>query len=116
MNAVRLLVVIMAEVYVDRKMMKWLPFQSLPEQGEDLNVLYQNRHKQTKPVLSEDQYALMQYRFEEAWQNHQRVTVKVYERGRFKDMDGYIVGADQTLGVLMLDQATILLDSIVEIT
>ncbi len=105
----------MASVYQDRKMLKWLPFQSLPEQGEDLKALYQKRRKRTKPLLSTDQYELMQYRFEAAWQSQETVTLTLFKNGGVRRVQGIILGADKTLGTLMLDCETVLLDDIVEI-
>ena len=47
-------------VYKDRKMMKWMPFNALLEQGDYINDLLNGRIKKEMPVLSVDQRALLQ--------------------------------------------------------
>ena len=58
----------MAEhVYRDRKMMKWMPFHALLEQGDYINDLLNGRIKKEMPVLSVDQLDELNYKLEMAF-------------------------------------------------
>ncbi len=105
----------MADLYLDRRMLKWLPFQALPEQGDDIRALYKGLTKEERPLLSEDQLESMQWRFEEAYQRHEKVVVTTFEHSQKKDYEGVIVGFDQTMGLLFLDQKTVHIDRIIAI-
>ncbi|TVP96017.1 MAG: hypothetical protein EA374_02630 [Acholeplasmatales bacterium] len=83
----------MAEPYVDRRMLKWLPFQSLPEQGGDLADVFKTAPPDM-PELSEDDYSLMQYRFEEAFVAKRQVCITFFRSGRKVQEHGQILGFD----------------------
>jgi 3-keto-L-gulonate-6-phosphate decarboxylase len=77
-------------VYHDRKMMKWLPFSALSEQGQYLQNMFAKRRKKTMPVLSVDAYETMNYLIEEAIEHQFKVTVEYYEHDRFQILSGII--------------------------
>jgi len=54
-------------VYHDRKMMKWMPFNALLEQGDHLQDLLNGRSKKEMPLLSEDQQSELNYKLEVAY-------------------------------------------------
>lgn len=105
-------VVIVAEMYVDRKLLKWLPFQSLPEQGTDLADVFQE-DVPSMPILSEDDYALMQYRFEEAFKTGCVVRVTIFRAGRSKQYCGQILGFDPFYKTVLMTEETVLVDEII---
>lgn len=76
--------------YHDRKMMKWMPFNALTEAGTFLDELLSKRVKQTMPLLSVDDYELMNYTIEEAVALNYPVSVHYYKDGAFYDTSGYI--------------------------
>ena len=106
----------MGDAYLDRKMLKWLPFQSLPEQGDEISALLNGRSIQSKPELSEDQYQLMQYRFEEAFINKETVIIRYFSKGQIKILEGVIIGADMHQKVIMLNTGNLWVEDILSIT
>ncbi len=105
----------MDKVYHDRRMLKWLPFQSLTEQGKDILKLLENQYAQTQPSLSEDQYEEMQYRFEEAYARQEPVTVGYFSAGRKRCLSGVILTADLSQGLLVLNTGTIAVKTIISL-
>ncbi|MFP4287295.1 MAG: YolD-like family protein [Candidatus Izemoplasmataceae bacterium] len=105
----------MADTYIDRKMLKWLPFQSLPEQADEISELLNGRKKETMPVLSEDQLSTLQYRFEEAYHLKTLITVIYFKNGTRHKLSGVIVGADPISRFLILNTGTVLLDYVIDI-
>ena len=102
----------MAELYHDRKMLKWLPFQSLPEQGEDLAALFKEELP-CMPVLSEDDYALMQYRFEEAFRTGCAIRMTIFRAGQTIQRCGQILGFDPFYKTVLMSDETVHIDEII---
>lgn len=105
----------MSSVYVDRKMLKWLPFQSLNAQGDDLKALYDDQFKRTKPVLSEDELVLLQYQFEEAFYTQSVIQVDVYTNDTITTYTGTITEVDSVSGYLTLNAVMIKTTEIIAI-
>lgn len=105
----------MANMYMDRKMLKWLPFQSLPEQADEISALLNGRKQESMPVLSEDQYQTIQYRFEEAFHSKALIHVTYFKQGSRHKLSGKIIGADPLNRVLILNTGTISLDFVIHI-
>jgi hypothetical protein len=100
---------------MDRKMLKWLPFQSLPEQAGEISMLLKGREVETMPELSSDQYQTLQYRFEEAFHSKETIHVTYFKNGSRHTLSGVIVGADLSNRILILNTGTILLDFVIYI-
>ena len=49
----------MPEIYHDRGLMKWQPFDALVGYGSMIQALKRQKTKATKPELSEDAYAAL---------------------------------------------------------
>lgn len=81
-------------VYHDRKMMKWLPFNALLEQGDYINDLLQGRERIERPVLSPDQQDELNYTLETAFLFGHEVCVSYYENHRIKSATGTIGRTD----------------------
>ncbi len=105
----------MANVYYDRKMMKWLPFQALPEQGAYLDALYHARNHLAKPILSDDQYSLLNRHVHDAYCSKAPIMLKYYRCGAIHSARGRIIGIDRTARILMLDALSIDFDAVLEI-
>jgi hypothetical protein len=82
-------------VYRDRKMMKWMPFNALLEQGDYIQDLLKGRERLAMPSLSPDQLAELNYNFEEAFYTGKEVEVKYYENYRYLKTVGRITHIDQ---------------------
>ena len=105
----------MDKAYHDRKMLKWLPFQSLTEQGKDILSLIDQQYDVSLPNLSDDQYHAMQYRFEEAFVRKEEVTITYIEHQRKKVVQGIILAADFQNGLIVLNKGTIAVKSIIDL-
>ena len=105
----------MDNMYFDRKMLKWLPFQSLTEQGSDLRALLESDKNVSMPTLSEDQYQVMQYRFEEAYAKHEKITIRYLYNQRLHSLEGYILSADIHQGIIVLNKGTVMIKQIIDI-
>ena len=99
-------------MYVDRKMLKWLPFQSLPEQGDDLTAVFQE-DTPVMPMLSEDDYACMQYRFEEAFKTGCSVRMTIFRAGQSRQCRGQILGFDPFYKTVLMTEETVFVNEII---
>ncbi len=106
----------MAKIYHDRRMLKWLPFQSLTEQGKDILELLDQQYSITQPSLSEDQYSAMQYRFEEAFARQETITIHYLQAHQKRSLKGMILSADVTHGLIVLNTGTVAVKTIIDLT
>jgi len=81
-------------VYHDRKMMKWMPFNALLEQGDYINELLQGRKRLEMPVLSEDQQSELNYKLETAYIFRSELEVSYFENHKMKKVIGIITKTD----------------------
>ncbi|HHM2507376.1 TPA: YolD-like family protein [Staphylococcus aureus] len=106
-----------------RGMIKWAPFATLPEQFETIQQYIIDQNKITRPVLSDDQLAVLNIRLHEALQYAQPVEVKFYNNG-FVDsvrltiyridainyeIDGYVYNQQQRQKISIFDILDIVL-------
>lgn len=81
-------------VYNDRKMMKWMPFNALLEQGDHVSDLLLGREKKEMPILSEDQFTELNYQLETAYVFQSEVIVRYFKHGNYHDVQGRITRTD----------------------
>ena len=81
-------------VYRDRKMMKWMPFHALLEQGDYINDLLNGRIKKEMPVLSVDQLEELNYKLEIAFVFQSEVEIQYFDKGDFQTVSGILTRAD----------------------
>lgn len=106
----------MAEAYHDRKMLKWLPFQALPEQGGYLHNVFNQLEKETMPELSDDQLAWLNYRFNEAFAGQEEVVITYFDEGKRLKYKGVIQGFDPVFKVFMLGQQTLQMKYVIDVS
>ena len=97
----------MAEVYQDRKMMKWLPFEALEEQGSYLKAVIASHEEEEMPLLSQDQLDYLNYRAYEAYMNQEIVDVEYYENKQRYHLRKQILGIDFSAKTLIFETANI---------
>jgi len=95
----------MAEGYHDRKMMKWLPFEALPEQGSYLKGIMHAHEEEAMPSLSQDQLDYLNYRAYEAYMNHEIVDVEYYDNHQRYHIRQQVIGLDFTAKTLIFENA-----------
>lgn len=105
----------MAEIYQDRKMIKWLPFQALPEQGGYLKAVFDTLEYEDKPTLCDDQIDYLNYRFSEAFQQQEEVFITYFQSGKRQTCQGVIQGYDPVFKVLIISGKTLAMQDVLEI-
>lgn len=103
-------------VYHDRKMMKWMPFNALLEQGDYINDLLHGRERVDMPVLSPDQQAELNYQLETAVARNLNIDVMYHENYRFHHVTGAITRVDVYNKLLFIGDTPVPAQSIIEIT
>jgi len=107
--------VIVAEVYQDRGMLKWLPFDALEGYGEMLSKLEARKVEEARPTLCEEHLQAMQYRIEEGWRAGEPLVFTYFENGRRRRIFGCIVGIDVHARVIMLEGMTLAFDALLDV-
>lgn len=105
----------MDNMYHDRKMLKWLPFDALPEQHGYLKAVYEAFEKITKPELMPDQIEYLNYRMQEAFHHQETIQITYFNEGKLRTKKGHILGFNQEAKALLLNETTLYLDDILEI-
>lgn len=103
-------------VYKDRKMMKWMPFNALLEQGHHVSELLLGKSRKSMPVLSQDQIDELNYLLEEAYALHKIIHIRYYESYQYKEVEGKISNTDILNKIIFIDETPIPAQSIIEIT
>ena len=81
-------------VYKDRKMMKWMPFNALLEQGDHIGDLLAGRNKLEMPVLSYDQKEELNYKLETAYIFKSELVITYFYKNKFHTVQGTITRTD----------------------
>lgn len=102
-------------VYRDRKMMKWMPFNALLEQGDYISDLIHGRERKTMPTLSEDQYAELNYQLETAFCLQKEIKIIYYDNHKYKSSRGCITRTDIYNKLIFVNETAVPAQSIIEI-
>ena len=92
-------------VYRDRKMMKWMPFNALLEQGDHIRNLLNGRIKKEMPILSVDQQTELNYKLEVAYLFKNEVLIKYFRDGAFYEIQGVITRTDVYNKLIFIDES-----------
>ena len=92
-------------VYRDRKMMKWMPFNALLEQGDHIRDLLNGRTKKEMPLLSVDQQSELNYKLEVAYLFKNPVTITYFKDGAVYEIEGIISRTDIYNKLIFVDDA-----------
>ena len=103
------------EQYIDRKMMKWMPFNALLEQGEHLRELIAEQNKENKPSLSEDQYAILNYDLQVAYMSQTTVEVHYFQNHKRKTVKGIISHIDVQNKMILIGKEGLYAEDVLEI-
>ncbi len=80
----------MANINLDRGIIKWLPFDALSGYKEAIQKLKEKRAKKEKPILSEDQIAMLNYQLTLSQAMKKDIIVYYYFKGEIKFLNGVI--------------------------
>ena len=92
-------------VYHDRKMMKWMPFNALLEQGDHIKELLNGRTKKQMPMLSVDQQSELNYKLEVAYLFKNEVLITYFRDGKIYKIEGIITRTDIYNKLIFIDEA-----------
>ena len=92
-------------IYRDRKMMKWMPFNALLEQGDHIRDLFNGRSKKEMPILSVDQQAELNYKLEVAYLFKNTVSITYFRDGVIYKIEGIINRTDVYNKLIFIDEA-----------
>jgi hypothetical protein len=88
-------------VYHDRKMKKWRPFASLPEQYIGLQEVINKQLEVPQPLLTEEQMEQINFILIEALHTNKQVYLTYYKKGQYITEKGFIQFVD-SLGNLFV--------------
>ena len=74
----------------NRGYIKWAPFNSVVNDKVLLNELSSKRNRAIKPTLSEDQIELLNEKIFEAYTNHLKVDLYIYNNYNITKLIGYV--------------------------
>ena len=92
----------MHSTYVDRGIIKWAPFDALVGHHSMIEELKHRLGKKEKPILSDDQYEIMNRMLIEAVEKKHEVALTYYAQGYLRTTFGYIKKIDWISKTLML--------------
>ena len=92
-------------IYRDRKMMKWMPFNALLEQGEHIRELLNGRLKKEMPILSVDQQSELNYKLEVAYLFKNQVSITYFRDNEIYKIEGVINRTDVYNKLIFIDEA-----------
>ena len=105
----------MDRVYHDRRMLKWLPFEALPEQGHYLKAVFDALNHLDKPMLSAEHYDYLNWRTLEAFHQQEPVQLEVFEKGKIVIYKGTITKLDLNASSLRINGFNLPFDDVINI-
>ena len=104
------------EYYYDRKMMKWMPFNALLEQGDHLKELLTARNQEEKPILSDDQLAELNYDLERAYISQEAIEVTYFKNYKRHKINGHIHQIDIQNKMVIINSEGLYAEEVLKIT
>ncbi len=101
--------------YKDRKMMKWMPFNALLEQGDYINGLLRGRQHKEMPTLSIDQQEELNYKLETAFIFQSEIIVTYFDAQDFKQAQGLITKTDMMNKIIFINDTAVYAQKITNI-
>lgn len=89
-------------MYNDRGIIKWAPFDALNGFQEAIALHKYNMNKIDKPVLSEDQFDVLNVTLVENMKNNSEIEIYYFQDGYIKNTYGYIKKVDYVFKQLIL--------------
>ena len=102
-------------VYKDRKMMKWIPFHALLEQGDYINDLLKGREYKEMPTLSDDQLTDLNYKLEEAFVFNRELELTYFDKHDYHTITGHLTRADKYNKLIFINDIPIPAQTIINI-
>ncbi|MDD2575558.1 MAG: YolD-like family protein [Acholeplasmataceae bacterium] len=100
---------------LDRGLIKWLPFDALTGFKQAVYELKNKRLKPSKPILSEDQLAIMNYQISTALKFQKSISTYIYKDDSILYVTGSIQKLDMVKRQLKVDNYWYPLDAILSL-
>jgi|SRR5690554_183701 len=94
---------------------KWQPFDALKGYKDALSDVEKQRDKVDKPLLSEDELMILNYKITSAYKNKHKIKLEFYQDGFIKNIEGKIIKIDQINRKIHLDCKVVNLDMVTNI-
>ena len=106
----------MPSTYIDRGIIKWAAFDALSGYHSMLKEMQHRLGKKAKPILSDDDYELLNLNLQEAMNNRKEVELQYYSEGYVKTTYGQIKKLDfVNKTVILTTYEKILADDVVNL-
>lgn len=105
----------MDRVYHDRRMLKWLPFEALPEQGHYLKAVFDALEFKPRPELSSEQYDYLNWKTLEAFHQQDVIKMEVYQQGKIVIYKGTITKIDKVAGLMRINGLDVAFEDVINI-
>lgn len=100
---------------MDRKMLKWAPFDSVVSGKKVINEVMHEKKKIKKPILSEDQLKNIENKILDSYNSKDFVTISYYESGYIYNIDSYIKKIDYINKIVYLNNKLIFFNQIMNV-
>ena len=100
---------------MDRKMLKWAPFDSVVSGKKVVNEVMHEKKKIKKPVLSEDQLKNIENKILDSYNSKDMVTISYYESGYIHNIASYIKKIDHINKIVYLNNKLIYFNQIMNV-
>lgn len=85
-----------------RRMIKWMPFKTMPQQYEILDDYIEDQNKIDMPILSDEQVQILNDKLNDKIQSNAQSTVEYWRNGYTFSIQGYIRKVDVLEGTLTI--------------
>ncbi len=101
----------------DRGFIKWQPFESLVSSKQVINNLVWEKSKIAKPILSEEEIAILEEKIIDAYYSKETIMLSYYQNGFIKKIKGKIIKIDHIYKMIYLSShLKIFFNQIIDIT
>ena len=96
-----------------RKMIKWKPFNTIPEISKIIDEIEEKKLRQPIPILMQDLTESINYNIQEAINNNLKIEIKYFKQGFLKYEYGYIKIIDTNKKYILINNIKIYFKNII---
>ena len=96
-----------------RKMIKWKPFNTIPEMSKIIDEIEEKKLKQHAPTIMQDLTESINYNIQEAIHENIKIEVKYLKQGFLKYEYGYIKNIDTNKKYILINNTKIYFKNII---
>lgn len=96
-----------------RKMIKWKPFNTIPEMSKIIDEIEEKKTKQPLPIIMQDLTESINYNIKEAIHDNKKIEIKYFKQGFLKYEHGYIEKIDTNKKYILINNTKIYFKNII---